>query len=363
MPDEQKQLNPYQRIVEQAFVQAVPLNCQIEITYRCNHLCTFCYNAPTGEPEMSTEQLFEALRKVSDFGVLYVTLTGGEPLVHKDFFKIASEVRRLGMALRVYSNAYLLADPERVRRLKALKPIEVEISIHGSRAETHEALTGIKGSFDRLMQALGNLQEAGLKVNLKCPITKLNQEELFEIREIGDRFGCRPTFDAVITPKDDGSSDPLALRAEDHFLEKYWGEWYGDLHKGVPPPLPEGCSSEGYVTCGAGRSSFNIDPYGNILPCVALRRKIANILEIDSLKEIWEASPVLSEVRELSISARKMLDKHENAKYLTFCMGTAETQTGNPLALYPQAELNAAGIKRHYEQLEKKEREEGANSA
>ena len=39
------------------------LNCQIEITYRCNHLCTFCYNSPTGKREMTTEQIFEALAR------------------------------------------------------------------------------------------------------------------------------------------------------------------------------------------------------------------------------------------------------------------------------------------------------------
>ena len=40
-----------------------------------------------------------------------------------------------------------------------------------------------------------------------------------------------------------------------------------------------------------------IDPYGNILPCVALRRTVANILEIDSFEEVWTTSPVLAEVR------------------------------------------------------------------
>jgi MoaA/NifB/PqqE/SkfB family radical SAM enzyme len=99
-----EQTNPYRRILQKAFAEARPMNCQIEITYRCNHLCSFCYNSPTGQREMTTDELFVALRKIADFGVLYLTLTGGEALCHKDFFKIAAEVRRLGMALRVYSN-------------------------------------------------------------------------------------------------------------------------------------------------------------------------------------------------------------------------------------------------------------------
>jgi len=355
--------NPYRRMVNQAFHKALPLNCQIEITYRCNHLCTFCYNSPTGEREMTTPQIFEALAKVRELGVLYVTLTGGEALCHKDFFKIAVEARRLGMALRIYSNGYLLADKKMVRRVKALKPMEVEISIHGSRPESHEALTRIKGSFKKTVKALENLVAEGIKVNLKCPITNLNQNELFEIRDLGDRLGLRVTFDAVITPKDDGDQDPLALRAQDEFLDKYWGDWYSELHHGMMPPKANHCAADGSVNCGTARSGLTIDPYGNILPCVALRRKAGNILETEDLVDLWQNSPVLNGARQLSVDAREKLDHHENGPYFSYCMGVAETQTGDPLAMYPQAEINAKAVRQHYDLLQIEDPEERANSA
>jgi MoaA/NifB/PqqE/SkfB family radical SAM enzyme len=344
--------NPYQQLLSKAFSEAVPLNCQIEITYRCNHLCSFCYNSPSGEREMTTPQIFEALRKVSELGVLYLTLTGGEALCHKDFFKIAREVRRLGMALRIYSNGYLLADKKMVRRIRELNPMEVEISLHGARPESHEALTKIKGSFAKTVKAVQNLTEAGIKVNLKCPITRLNQSELFEIKALAEGLQQRIIFDAVITPKDDGSTDPLSLRADDELIEKYWGEWYEALHDGKLPPRANHCAGDSNANCGTGRSGFTIDPYGNILPCVALRRKIANILEIDDLRPVWEGSPVLTEVRDLAVEARDKLDRHPDGKYFTFCLGVAETQVGDPLAMYPQAEINAKAVRRHYELIQ-----------
>jgi AdoMet-dependent heme synthase len=348
-----EQISPYRRLVETAFAKAIPLSAQFELTFRCNHLCTFCYNSPTGQKEMTTPQIFEALRKIADFGVLYLTLTGGEALCHKDFFRIGGEARRLGMALRIYTNGYLLADPGMLAKVKELKPIEVEVSIHGARPETHEALTRIKGSFAKTIKGLENLAEAGIKINLKCPITKLNQDELFEIRKIGDRLGQFVTFDAVITPKDDGNLDPLSLRPSDDFLEKYWGEYYVELHRGKLPPRANHCGSDrAEANCGTGRSGFTIDPYGNILPCIAFRRKIANILEINSLNDIWGSSPVLNEVRDLSIEARKRLNGHENGQYMTFCLGVAETQTGDPLAIYPQVDINARSVKRAYELLQ-----------
>jgi MoaA/NifB/PqqE/SkfB family radical SAM enzyme len=345
--------NPYERLVKKAFAQAIPLNCQFEITYRCNHLCTFCYNAPSGARELTTEQIFEVLRKVSELGVLYVTLTGGEALCHKDFFKIAREARRLGMALRVYSNGYLMADRKIVRKIRDLDPMEVEISIHGSSPETHEALTKIKGSFARTVKAIENLNEAGIKVLLKCPITRLNQHELFEVKALADRLGRPISFDAVITPKDDGSHDPLALRADDAFLQKYWGEWYMELHDGQPPPRGNHCAADDTANCGTGRAGFTIDPYGNLLPCVAFRRKVCNVLEIDSLEQVWTGSPVLKEVRDLSVEAYRRVKQHEDGQFFPgFCLGVAETQLGDPLAFYPQVELNARALRRSHELLQ-----------
>ena len=345
--------NPYRRLVEKAFADAIPLTAQFELTFRCNHLCTFCYNSPTGQKEMTTPQIFEALRKIADYGVLYVTLTGGEALCHKDFFKIAAESRRLGMALRIYSNGYLMADPAVVRKIKDLNPMEVEISIHGARAETHDALTRIKGSFAKTVQAIQNLKDAGIKVQLKCPVTKLNQHELFEIRDLADSFPFSLLFDAVITPKDDGSLDPLSLRADDDVLEKFWGEWYLDLHHGKLPPKKNHCGSESSeANCGTGRSGFTLDPYGNVLPCVAFRRKAGNILEVERFEDIWTKSPALQEVRDLAVEATRRIGQHENGKYVQFCLGVAENQTGDPLGFYPQVELNSRSIRRAYELLQ-----------
>ncbi len=350
---EARPLSAYSKLLHRAFADAQPLSAQFEITYRCNHLCTFCYNSPSGAREMTTDQIFEALRKVSELGVLYLTLTGGEALCHKDFFKIGREVRRLGMALRIYSNGYLMADKKLVRKIKLLTPTEVEISLHGARPETHEALTKIRGSFAKTIKAVENLSEAGIKVTLKCPITRLNQHELFEIKALAHGLGHRMMFDAVITPKDDGNLDPLALRPEDEFLEKYWGEWYMQLHDGQLPPRGNHCESDGSANCGTGRTGFTIDPYGNLLPCVAFRRKIANILEVDDLADLWRKSPVLDEVRGLAVDAHRRVQSHANGAFMTgFCLGVAEKQAGDPLAMYPQVEANARAVRRNYELLQ-----------
>lgn len=345
--------SPYSKLVNQAFSEAIPLNCQFEITYRCNHLCSFCYNSPTGAKEMTTEQIFAVLQKIREVGVLYLTLTGGEAMCHKDFYKIAEEVRRLGMALRIYSNGYLMADDATVQKLHDLEPMEIEISVHGARPESHDALVRIKGAFERTVTAIEKLRAAGMKVILKCPITRINQHELFEVKALANRLDCQIIFDAVITPKDDGDLNPLSLRPDDDVLEKYWGEWYMKLHNDAEPPKTNHCAGDSTANCGAARSGFTIDPYGNLYPCVALRRSAGNMLEMENPAEVWQNSPVLNEVRDLTLKARAKLDEHENAEYFSgFCLGVAEVQTGDPLGLYPQVELNTESVRRHYELLQ-----------
>src|SRR6267142_3368123 len=156
---------------------AVPMSALFELTFVCNHACSFCYNCPTGQKEMTTQEVFDALQKLADFNILYLTLSGGEPLVRKDFFEIARRARELGFALRIYTNAFLIDEAMAKRIREIANPIEIEISIHGARPETHEMLTCVPGSLQRVINAVKHLRAQGIKVNLKCPITRDNQEE------------------------------------------------------------------------------------------------------------------------------------------------------------------------------------------
>ena len=329
----------YRDFVNRAFNESRPLSAQWELTFKCNHLCSFCYNAPNGQREMTAAEITSGLEKIADFGVLYLTMTGGEPMVRPDFFEIARSARELGFAIRIYSNGYLI-DAERAKKLKELHTFEVEISIHGARAETHDTLTGIRGSFDKVISALDNLQKNRIKTNLKCPVTHLNQNELWEIWEIGKRFGSSIAFDPVITPRDDGDKSPLAMAATKEFLVRFFSEEFKELRYGRDVSKRDDTTIQ--ANCGTGRTSFTIDPYGNIFPCVQWRRKWANIKDVTSLAGLWKDSEVLQHVRwaaeQIPLTTLK---EKESGAFCTFCPGVAELQTGSPFKMYAQAEVVA----------------------
>ena len=342
--------------------RAVPMTALFELTFVCNHACTFCYNSPTGQKEMSTTEILEALQKLADFNILYLTLTGGEPLVRRDFFQIAGRARELGFALRIYTNGYLIDEAMAKKIRDVANPLEMEISIHGARSETHDKLTCVPGSLQRVIAAVGFLRAQGIKVNLKCPITRDNQEEVLDLHRLAQELDAVIFFDPVITPRDDGDKDPLRLMATDDFLRRYWTapEYSGARREPVPVPRSDG---EGEAVCGTGRSSFAIDPYGNIFPCVQWRRKVANIKEIASLKEVWHTSPVLEEVRrtavEMAGKLKELAASGSSGGFCNFCLGVAELQTGDPTTYYPQAAKNAEFRKQAYESWKAKSEDTG----
>ena len=343
-------MNPYQAMIARNWKAATPYSALFELTYICNHACSFCYNCPTGEKELNTEQVFEALRKIADFGVLFITLSGGEPLCRKDFFAIAAEAQRLHFAIRIYTNGYLVDEAVAERLAKEVHPFEMEISLHGARPESHEALTRVPGSFVKLVAGVRALRKRGIKVLLKTPITKLNMNELREMRALAEDLGAEIHFDPVVTPKDDGDQEPLQMGADEEFMKRWWSDEFLDVREEKVPMRRD--DKEIAAVCGVGRSGFAVDPYGNIYPCVQWRRKVANILEIPSLRDVWKGSTVLAEVRRVAEEIpRTTLKNSDVGEFTAFCAGVAWLQTGDPTRMYHQAELTARFRKKAYLEL------------
>ncbi|HKY32368.1 MAG TPA: radical SAM protein [Candidatus Polarisedimenticolia bacterium] len=343
--------NAYAELIARTWNDSLPMTALWEITYACNHKCAFCYNCPErGRRELSGEQIKSGLRKIADLGCVFLVLSGGEPLTRPDFFDIAWAGKRLGFALRIYTNGYLI-DEIVARKFAELMPFEVEISFHGASPASMDKLTGVPGSFERVVQGIKNLRRHDLKVNMKAPITKWNQGELREIKSLAESLGCHAQFDPVITPRDDGDTSPLALQADREFLERLWSPDYVDItHEEVPMPRQDHVVE---ANCGTGRSTIALDPYGNIYPCVQWRRSAGNINDIEDLRALWKESPVLNEVRRIAMEIPKTtLKSCDSGEFCSFCPGVAEVQTGDPRNLYPQVKMTSEVRKaRHSEFL------------
>ena len=227
---------PLSLLFDKAVRSAHPIYASIELTYACSLACRYCYNpverknqrrktsAPArSEEPLSYGEIVEVLDQLREMNVLYLTLTGGEPLLHPRFWEIAKAAKERSFALRIFSNGVLI-DEFTADRIAKLCPNCMELSIHGAKPSTAEALTQVKGAFDKQMRALELLKERGVRVYLKCVVTSLVEGELDGIQAIGDRLGFPVYFDPVLTISDDGEDYPLDFLASDETLRKLYSD-------------------------------------------------------------------------------------------------------------------------------------------
>lgn len=322
----------------------------IELTYRCNLDCFFCYNdVGLAGKALSREQHFELLGELARLGVLHLTLTGGEPLAHPDFFAIGGRARELGFVVRVKSNGHALRGALARRLRDEVDPYMVEVSLHGATAPTHDRQTRVAGSFERLLANLEALRGLGVRFQINSTLTAWNEGEIEAMFAIADGFGARLQFDPEVTPRDDGDASPRSIAASRDGLRRLFEAEArraralaesGAAADSVPTIVRQGdalavpAPASGKF-CGAGSSSLCIDPYGNVYPCVQWRRPVGNLHQA-SITEIWSHSIGLAEVRDFEqVIARRLAG--EEPGLLGFCPGQAERITGDASALYPAA--------------------------
>jgi len=327
----------------------------LELTYRCNLDCFFCYNdlELQGKP-LSFEQYIRLLEDLRDLGTLHLCLTGGEPLAHPDFFAIGAAAREMGFVIRIKSNGHAVYGPL-LRRLKdEVDPFTMDISLHGARAETHDRQTQVPGSFDRLLRNLPDIIESGIRVELSGTLTSWNENEAQGMYDLADELGLRMNFNMEVSPRDNGDRSPLDLSASDDGifnLMKIQRQRARSVEVALPKmPATQTTPTAPEKQCGAGSSSVAVDPYGNVYPCVQWRRPLGNLHD-SPLRAIWLGSDELNEIRGLTVAAKRLTTSLGSAGAdVGFCAGLAEITGQGPTALYPEA-------KRRMRLIEKLEQE------
>ena len=339
------------RVVERAWRSEHLMSVLVELTYRCNLDCFFCYNdlGLVGRP-LSLDQYLTLLEDLAAMQVLDLTLSGGEPLAHPHFLQIGERACELGFVVRLKSNGHALRGAL-LRQIRArINPFLVDVSLHGATAATHDRQTRVPGSFDRLLANVREAVEVGLPMRINSTLTSWNEGEIEGMLDIAEELGVPLQFDTQVTPRDDGSQEPLAIAASREGMTRLFAAQAERALRraaalsparaevasaAVEPPVPTDRH------CGAGSSGLAIDPYGNVYPCVQWRRPVGNLHE-KRIGEVWTTSPGLREVRGLTRQIKDSLAAQgEAAPLLAFCPGLAESITGSPLEVYPSARQRA----------------------
>jgi len=335
----------FRDLVQRTWAENRLFSVLLELTYRCNLDCFFCYNDRKLQgTELSLAQYRSLLADLADLGTLNLILSGGEPLAHPDFFAVGACARDLGFVVRVKSNGHALRPAVAERLRDEVDPYLVEVSLHGATPATHDRQTRIPGSFARLLQNLEAMRRLGLRAKLNAVLTRWNEHEIEEMLALGRRLGLTMQVDTEVTPRDDGDRDTLEIAPSAEAVRRLFELQGLATHAAECPPAPTEKRGLPPVRkhCGAGSSTVAIDPYGNVYPCVQWRRRLGNLHETP-IGELWRHAPVLGEVRRLAVEvATNLAARGPDHQLMAFCPGIAEAATGSPIRLYEGAERRLA---------------------
>lgn len=314
----------------------------IELTYKCNLDCFFCYNDRSLKGiALRTDQYARIFDDLVSLGTVFLTLTGGDPFAHPEFFVIGRAARERNFTIRIKTNGHALRRPLVLRLKEEVDPYTLDISLHGATPQTHDRQTRIPGSYKRLQENLQVLKDLGFRVVLKTTLTRWNAGEVEAMYDVADKVGYPLELATLVSPRDNGDREPLSVAAsvdqKRYALAVATARRRASAAASGTEKKESGPQQPTTKHCGAGTNSVTIDPVGNVLPCVEWRRPIGSLHE-ESIVGIWKRATELQSVRRLNAEAKTMVDQAgREFRFAGFCPGYAERTTGSAVRMYPAA--------------------------
>jgi len=135
----------------------------------------------------------------NNFGA--VQLTGGEPFLNPDIFKIISYAKKLGFIILIASNGTLITK-DAADKLAKNKVEQVSISFHHYNPKIFEKIEGHKDILPKVLESIENLKEKKVPVSALCTISKYNINDIEKIVTFVEKLGIAVGFSIPIMKTD-----------------------------------------------------------------------------------------------------------------------------------------------------------------
>lgn len=270
---------------------AKPFWVHIQPFSQCNQRCLHCYceGSPSASPlQLSQAQWHDIIARLDDYGVFEVYITGGETLAFPQFFDLAKDILDRGLGFGLSTNG-TVASSGVLSKLAGLGIKNVQVSLDGADAATHDHIRGTKGAFRRFKKGVSQLARVCEPV-INTVVSSWNLDQLERIVLLGKELGCREF--KFYPQKPVGRS----LLHRDRCLSDV------DIFERMVPECRrlQRVHSVKIETvdlekpCGSGISGFALDEVGDVYPCIfgirSRGQRCGNILQ-DDLDALWFDSP------------------------------------------------------------------------
>jgi radical SAM protein with 4Fe4S-binding SPASM domain len=294
--------------------------------------------------ELSLAEWVTVLDELAAMGTLFLTVTGGDPLVRADLMEFLSEARRRRFSVTLKTAGQGMG-PREANRLAALVNF-CDVSLHGSAPATADRFTGRSGSHARTTSAIRSLVEAGVRTTVCFSATNANLADMEAVGAWSAELGARFRLGVGLMACDEGDTSPLqwALSPEERVevlfrLEKRRppvGQ-SGTSQTDSPPPHPD----VALAPCGIARSTVAIGPTGTVHACL-MHPVVAGHVR-DGLANVWRESPVLHDIRAIT---RRTIDDGPCAgcgyrSSCSYCMAQSMSERKSNLACSSWSYLGA----------------------
>ena len=300
--------------------QRLPYSVLFELTARCNMNCVHCYLQNVHDTkELSYDKIIEIIDILYEKGIVFLTFTGGEILLRKDFVDIYLHAKKKGFLVELFTNGYLF-DDKIIDALAEYPPLLVDISLYGASENTYRKVTGLQNAFARVIQNCKKLKKAGIRVSLKSPIIDLTYPEIKDMQMLADKlqipfvytFEICNTIDRQDMPKMHQISLNKALEYEfaNHYKQI---QTEGRKSKSnYDEIINELRTNEKVYSCNVAVNSFVVDYNGKMCPCMKLRHRGIK-LEKNNYEKIW------SDFKKYSAQIATMDYKCKGCEALYYC--------------------------------------------
>lgn len=294
----------------------------IEIANECNELCVHCYIPHEYKTKSINSELFyRTVEEGRDMNIINVTLSGGEPLLHNDIIGFLKKCRELDLSVNVLTNLTLLSDAI-IEEMKKNPLLCVQTSIYSMDALTHDSITKVKGSLEKTKINLLKLKEAGIPLQISCPVMKQNKDSFKDVIAFGEENGISVAVDYVIFASYDHTNCNLVNRLS---LEEVGQAFDKQANKEYVEYL---CSQADEKTalaaddpiCSICRYYICVSAEGTVFPCIGWQANVIGDLNKQSLREIWETSGDIQKLRHITRQEFPKCIDCEDRGYCNVCM-------------------------------------------